>query len=509
MNGKKLFQELDGIKDQYIQETAETLYGKGREREKRNLYNRKEIRWMAAAVLAILAVGSIFMSQLNHVSPNKSDTKTWISEGKATDKPDRSDAKEKKPDIAVGKIDSKEPKKYQVQPVLYPDQEELEELGLPEIESGYLKNLRSFYQTSFQKVLIGEKGKNQVYSPINLYFTMAMLAEMSNGESKKQIMDALGQDSTDKLREQSRNIWQHLYSTGEASHCILGNSIWSRQGVSLKQDTLQTLADQYYASTYQGEMGNSSYDRTIQKWLNQMTGGNLKNQVGKIKTTDNTTLLLLSAVDFYGTWINHIIDPEDTTEGIFVTDTKKQVTCDFMKSVSDSCYYDQENFTATSIGLSGGQSMYVFLPEKSSSVKEILQNNMDEILQISSGGKENDMEYKVTLQMPKFKINSRKDLVPTMQAMGIKDIFDQTSADLSNFLEDKDTSYIEQVEQAMQVSVDEEGCSVSSYTEAVGFDKGESPDKNKEMRCDRPFLFVISDKSGIPVFAGVVNQPNK
>lgn len=112
----------------------------------------------------------------------------------------------------------------------------------------------------------------------------------------------------------------------------------------------------------------------------------------------------------------------------------------------------------------------------------------------------------VTLKFPKFKIDSKRDTIGTMRAMGVRDIFEPESADFSSLMEG-DGCYVGKASQAMQVSVDEEGCSVSAYSEVVGFDKGAAPDKKRSMCCDRPFLFVISSGNGIPVFAGVVNQP--
>ncbi len=68
--------------------------------------------------------------------------------------------------------------------------------------------------------------------------------------------------------------------------------------------------------------------------------------------------------------------------------------------------------------------------------------------------------------------------------------------------------YVGKASQAMQISVDEKGCSVSAYCEVVGMDKGTAVVRKKNMNCDRPFLVVISDRNGMPIFAGAVNQPN-
>ncbi len=471
----------------------------------------------AAVVLFFAARGASLWNQ--EPTRNHPGTEMAAEDGNPSGKPDgnKEEAQEKTDAANQGKErkdaqggeengkDSGEPKEFQVQPVSYPvNQDESEDLT--DIKEGYLKNLLPFYRKAFQKMLMGKKGKNQVCSPVNLYFTMAMLSEMTAGESREQILRALGQTDAEEVREQSKNIWQWLYSDDKSSRCILGNSLWTRQGESLKKSTLQSLSDHYYASTYQGQMGNKSYDQTIQNWLNKMTGGNLKDSVGKIETTDDTSLMLLSAADFYGAWINNAFDKRNTKKGTFYTGTGKKMTSDFMHHIGDHAFYDEKRFTATSLGLSGDQEMYIFLPKENSSLEELLKKDINHILHISTGAEEGK-DYIVNLKLPKFKIKGKRDLVSAMKSMGVTDIFGR-NADFTGLLDEKESGcYVDKAKQTMQISVDEEGCSVSAYSEVAGKDKGAAPDKKKKMNCDRPFLVVLSDRNGIPIFAGAVNQP--
>ena len=41
-------------------------------------------------------------------------------------------------------------------------------------------------------------------------------------------------------------------------------------------ETLETLAEYYYASSYSGTMGSMEYNKMLQDWLNEQTGGLLK-----------------------------------------------------------------------------------------------------------------------------------------------------------------------------------------------------------------------------------------
>ena len=59
------------------------------------------------------------------------------------------------------------------------------------------------------------------------------------------------------------------------------------------------------------------------------------------------------------------------------------------------------------------------------------------------------------------------------------------------------------------MKVDEEGCEAAAYT-VVMVEAGGAmpPDDEVDFTLDRPFLFAVTGDSDLPLFTGVVNQPN-
>ena len=58
------------------------------------------------------------------------------------------------------------------------------------------------------------------------------------------------------------------------------------------------------------------------------------------------------------------------------------------------------------------------------------------------------------------------------------------------------------------VTIDEEGIEAAAYT--ILADAGAAPPRDTaeiNMVLDRPFLFVIESRDGLPLFAGIVNDP--
>ena len=68
--------------------------------------------------------------------------------------------------------------------------------------------------------------------------------------------------------------------------------------------------------------------------------------------------------------------------------------------------------------------------------------------------------------------------------------------------------YVGQINHAARVAIDEEGCIAAAFTVIATYGTGMPADlKEIDFTLDRPFLFVVSSRDNLPLFAGVVNEP--
>ena len=65
---------------------------------------------------------------------------------------------------------------------------------------GYTDALDGYLRAVIPQLLTGSSGENKVCSPINLYMALAMLAEVTGGESREQILALLDSGDVDALR---------------------------------------------------------------------------------------------------------------------------------------------------------------------------------------------------------------------------------------------------------------------------------------------------------------------
>ena len=57
------------------------------------------------------------------------------------------------------------------------------------------------------------------------------------------------------------------------------------------------------------------------------------------------------------------------------------------------------------------------------------------------------------------------------------------------------------------MAIDEEGVTAAAYTVMATAEAGEPPEEEVDFILDRPFIFVITNPDGLPLFAGIVNEP--
>lgn len=371
---------------------------------------------------------------------------------------------------------------------------------------GYADGLDGFFAQTIQAFLSKADGENVVYSPLNVYMALAMLAEITDGESRGQILDLLDHEDMKTLREQASILWNANYRDDGATTSVLASSVWLNETVEFHKDTLRSLADTYYASSYQGEMGSDEFDVALQTWLNDQTGGLLEKQVSGRKMSEETILALATTVYFRAKW-DYRFSEEKTTQEVFHA-VNGDVTVDFMHhSENEKYYYWGEHFSAVNQRLENAEGMWFILPDKDVTAEDLLNDEETMAFLLSNGQDwENSKFLKVNESIPKFDVASQLDMVEELQQLGVTEVFDSTNADFSP-VTDFTPVWLGEAEHVARVAIDEEGVEATAYTVMVAVGDPPPPDEVVDFVVDRPFLFVLTGIDGLPLFVGMVNNP--
>ncbi|MCC8099410.1 MAG: hypothetical protein LIO78_05010 [Clostridiales bacterium] len=368
----------------------------------------------------------------------------------------------------------------------------------------YPENYNDFVSATMAQFLVSENGENAAYSPLNIYLALAMLAETTGGNSQAQILTLLGADSVEALRTQANALWRGNYCDDGTVTSLLASSLWLSDSLTYQQDTLDALAEYYYASTYRGQMGSDEVNQALQNWLNEQTGGLLEEQASGVELSEYTIMALATTIYYKAAWADEFWEDNNTEETFHAPNG--DITCTFMHQSGETNYYRGDQFGAVYRSLMNSGGMWLILPDEGVEVGDLLTDS--QVLEMMESGWEwEGCDYcQVNLSLPKFDVSADLNLQDGLEALGVTDVFDADVADFSP-LSDV-AAVLSTATHAARVIVDEEGVEAAAYTVfAADGAVLEAPLDIVDFVLDRPFLFVITGDSDTILFAGVVNQP--
>ena len=181
----------------------------------------------------------------------------------------------------------------------------------------YTGVMDDFISRSTAQFLTDAGEENRVYSPLNVYMALSMLAETTGDNTRAQILDLLQVGSIEELRERANALWLDHY---------------------------QALRD----------------------WINEQTNGLLEEQASQLKMEPETVLALASTIYFKAAW--HDEFGKENTETDTFHALSGDVDAEFMRQTLESTFYWGDNFTAVQLRFQEGGSMWLILPAEGCSV---------------------------------------------------------------------------------------------------------------------------------------------
>ena len=367
-------------------------------------------------------------------------------------------------------------------------------------------SLSQFFTEGSAEFLASHNNDNALWSPINAYIGLSMLAEITDGDSRKEILDLFGVSDIETLRSQVSAVWESVYEDDGNEICTLANSLWLEDGLDYNQDAMNNLAYHYYASVYQTDLGSDSANKAIGNWLNKNTGGMLKDRTDKIDLSPDTILALYSTLFYQAKWSDEFNSKNNTNDIFHGVNGDANVTY-MNKKLCQMNYYWHDDYSAVALSLKNGSTMWFILPDEGKTTADVLNGGAyGEMISSGSGeeGWQNKKYMKVNLSVPKFDVSSTVNLKDGLGRMGVTKVFDMESSDFTSITSDTPV-YISAVNQSARVEIDEKGVKAATYIEIPGAGSAMPPEEIIDFVLDRPFLFVIT-KGNLPLFTGVVNN---
>lgn len=344
---------------------------------------------------------------------------------------------------------------------------------------------------------------NGCYSPLSLYTALAVLTSGAAGETRQELLDALGQQEETLAGElETLYRWNNQERNGVTEK--LANSLWldATGRVSFRPEWIRQASRDYHADVFQADFLSGEAGELLGQWIEDHTGGLLHPSQEEMGFTEDTVMAIVNTLYYKAAWVENFA-PASVWQETFTPEKGAKKEADFLhRTARDTRCLVTEDCTVGELPLIGGR-MRFFLPQEGKTVDGLLEADRLQELLTASLTQDADVVWSV----PKFEAEETYDLVGTLQQLGIHSAFNELTADFSKISEHQ--LVVGNVRQGTHLSLTEDGVEAAAYTVIDVEAKSAMPRELPQvlMKLDRPFAYVIYGQDGAPLFVGTVRQP--
>ena len=233
----------------------------------------------------------------------------------------------------------------------------------------------------------------------------------------------------------------------------------------------------------------------------------IRNYFAAIEAGDEAQKIILSnTLTFEGVW-KEAFDSSQTQVSLFTTAEGKQQKVPLMSGRFKLDYAETNDYQLVKIPYNGGFNLYVLLPKTGEKLEPIV-SKLD-VTTWQQALKQMQMAD-VSLWFPRLSTAKKNDMISVLKHLGVRDAFDMQLANLSKMTLGQ--AYVSGVKQEVQIDFNEQRTEAEAKTTmevAVLCATGEPKKKEIQrrfVRCDHPFLYVVTNRSGAICFIGEVQQ---
>ncbi|KHN80292.1 putative serpin-like protein [Toxocara canis] len=341
---------------------------------------------------------------------------------------------------------------------------------------------------------VGEH-ESAIMSPFSVAIALAMTYAGADGKTKKELNEALAKGLPDsEIHDHFAELVEELSKPGNGYTLNTANRLYVDQGFSLKE-TFMAVIKSKYAGQLQAEdfRQATAVANKINTWVEDQTNSKIKDLVKPDVITEDSRLILVNAVYFKGDWAKKF-DEANTQKKPFYTSADEHREVDMMRMKDKFDYTEDEDWQILGLPYKNAEvNMYVFLPkEKFALAKRLKALDGQRIMEmICDCGK-----VEVEVELPKFKLEKKLELVETLKKLGIEEAFSQSNANFSGI---SDTALcISDVIHKAFIEVNEEGSEAAAASAAIMMLRAAPvmPSGPISFIADHPFLFAIVNEEG-------------
>jgi serpin B len=361
------------------------------------------------------------------------------------------------------------------------------------------------FATSLYAQLKSQPG-NLFFSPYSLSSALTMTYAGAKGKTKEEMAKVLHLGANESVIHNGFGELERSLVSKTTYQLDLANAIWVQQRkVFLAAEFVELLQEAYHLGLKTADFETAAAQEILR--INAWVAGKTANKIPKLLNsgmlTSQTQLVLTNAIYFKGKW-QLPFNPEETKPLSFLKLDGVEVKVPTMYQKETFGYLEREEVQMIELPYktsesSPGLSMVILLPTKTDGVGlSKVEEKLEDYLRLQSDLK----PLKVSVYLPKFKVEAAFQLQEALQQMGMKVAFEPHQADFSGMTGKPELAISAVVHQAF-AEVNEEGTEAAAATAVVG-----SRGRSLVFRADHPFVFWIREnRAGTVLFLGKVVNP--
>ncbi|RCR67964.1 serpin family protein [Larkinella punicea] len=345
-----------------------------------------------------------------------------------------------------------------------------------------------------------KKDENIFVSPLSLHMALGMLLNGAAGQTADEMKKAMHLEgvSLADANQTYEFLLKGLPTADPKVTTKLANSIWYRNGFSVEPSYLDVTKKTFNAQISGEDFNNPTpVINKINQWASDNTNARIKNVIQEIKPEQ--VLFLLNALYFKGDW-KYQFETKNTFDSPFTLVSGLQKQVKMMNMTTSLRHAFRPTYGAFELPYGDGTySMTVLVPTENSSADAIINTlNATEWADLQQAMRES----KVAVGLPKFTMEYEATLNDALSRMGMPSAF-SNAANFSGISTGQGLQ-VSYVKQNTYVAVDEKGTEAAAVT-SIGV---EVTSAGPSLICDRPFVFLITEKgTGSVLFMGKIVNP--
>jgi serpin B len=351
-----------------------------------------------------------------------------------------------------------------------------------------------------------------VFSPASIALALAMARTGARGETASQMDTVLGGIGSDAAAQSLNALDQALATRsgtfkahdGESYDLLLSiaNAPFAQNDTHWQQAFLDALASRYGAGVRLVDFKTDTEGarKQINAWVDQETRKRIPELLAPGLLDPLVRLVLVNAIYLKAPWLTPFA-AEATRDGTFHRLDGTSAKLPMMALTEDLPYAAGDGWQAVELPYVGGSlALDIFVPDDFRAFEVSAATLVPAATRALT-------QRHIDLTMPRFKAETKVDLVQLLKSMGMPLAFDPERADFSGMTTEEQL-YISNVVHQANISVDEKGTEAAAAT-AVVMRTTAMPAEPVKLVVDRPFFFVLRDlATGADLFVGHIVDPS-